>query len=94
MWVGFSILFLWGEEKNKINSLKFVLTCQKAKFFLFPIYHYRFYLVVCRFTLVANGLWYGVVRDYEAKTYQFTPTYFTSHKRSQTAETRMHYTIC
>jgi hypothetical protein len=55
MWVGFSILFLWGEEKNKINSLKFVLTCQKAKFFLFPIYHYRFYLVVCRFTLVANG---------------------------------------
>ena len=41
-----------------------------------------------------NVLWYGVVRDYEAISYQFTPTFFTSHKRSQTAETRMHYTMC
>jgi len=24
----------------------------------------------------SNGLWYGVVRDYEAITYQFTPTVF------------------
>ncbi len=41
-----------------------------------------------------NFLWYGVVRDYEAKTYQFTPTFFTSHKPSKTSETRMHYTMC
>ena len=27
-------------------------------------------------------------------TYQGTPTYFTSHKPSKTAETRMHYTMC
>ena len=39
-------------------------------------------------------LWYGVVRDYEAISYQFTPTFFTSHKRSQISETRMHYTMC
>lgn len=30
-------------------------------------------------------LWYGVVREYEAKTYQFTPTFFTSHKPSKAA---------
>ena len=41
-----------------------------------------------------NVLWYGVVRDYEAISYQFIPTFFTSHKRSQTVETRMHYTMC
>ena len=41
-----------------------------------------------------NVLWYGVVRDYEAISYQFTPTFFTSHKRSYTTETRMHYTMC
>jgi len=41
-----------------------------------------------------NGLWYGVVRDYEAISYQFTLTIFTSHKPSQTSETRMHYTMC
>jgi hypothetical protein len=41
-----------------------------------------------------NVLWYGVVRDFEALSYQFTPTFFTSHKRSKTAETRMHYTMC
>jgi len=34
------------------------------------------------------------VRDYEAISYQFTPTFFTCHKRSKTAETRMHYTMC
>jgi hypothetical protein len=44
--------------------------------------------------MAANVLWYGVVRDYEAKTYQFTMTFFTSHKASQTSETRMHYTMC
>ena len=44
--------------------------------------------------LGGNGLWYGVVRDYEAISYQVTPTFFTSHKRPKTAETRMHYTIC
>lgn len=37
---------------------------------------------------------YGVVRDYEANSCQDTPTYFTSHKRSKTSETRMHYTHC
>ena len=36
-----------------------------------------------------NVLWYGVVRDYEAISYQFTPNFFTSHKHSQTSETRM-----
>ncbi|MPN04924.1 hypothetical protein SDC9_152172 [bioreactor metagenome] len=45
-------------------------------------------------TMNANGLWYGVVREYEAISYQFTPTFFTSCKRSQTFETRMHYTMC
>jgi hypothetical protein len=34
------------------------------------------------------------VRDNEAISYQFTPTFFTSHKCSQTSETRMHYTMC
>jgi len=46
------------------------------------------------YTLGGNGLWYGVVRDYEAISYQFTPTAFTSHKRLQITETRMHYTMC
>lgn len=41
-----------------------------------------------------NVLWYGVVREFEAINYQFTPTFFTSHKPSKTAETRMHYTMC
>jgi len=41
-----------------------------------------------------NVLWYGVVRDYEAISYQITPTFFTSYKCSQTTETRMHYTMC
>ncbi len=44
--------------------------------------------------ITPNGLWYGVVRDYEAISYQYTLTIFTSHKRSQTTETRMHYTMC
>lgn len=44
--------------------------------------------------MTANGLWYGVVRDYEAISYQFIPTFFTSHKPSKTTETRMHYTMC
>ncbi|HQP14298.1 MAG TPA: hypothetical protein PLN58_06380, partial [Bacilli bacterium] len=46
------------------------------------------------FLLVANVLWYGVVRDYEAISYQFTPTFFTSRKRPKTSEIRMHYTMC
>ena len=54
MWVGFPSFFLRGEEKNKINSIKFALSCQKAKSFLFSIYHYRYCLLVCLFTLVAN----------------------------------------
>jgi len=41
-----------------------------------------------------NGLWYGVVRDFEAISYQFTLTFFTSHEPWQTSETRMHYTMC
>ena len=44
--------------------------------------------------LLPNGWWYGVERDYEAISYQFTPTFFTSHKRQNTPETRMHYTMC
>lgn len=35
-----------------------------------------------------------VVRDYGAISYQFTPTFFTSHEPSQITETRMHYTMC
>ena len=31
--------------------------------------------------LAGNGLWYGVVRDYEAKTYQFTPTFLRAVNR-------------
>ena len=34
MWVGVSFVFLRVGEKNKINSLKFALTYQKAKSFL------------------------------------------------------------
>jgi len=44
--------------------------------------------------MLGNGLWYGVVQDYEAISYQFTPTFFTSHKRSHTSKTRIHYTMC
>jgi len=40
------------------------------------------------------NLWYGVVRDFEAITYQFTPTFFSSHKRSKTSVTLMHSTMC
>jgi hypothetical protein len=29
--------------------------------------------------MAANVLWYGVVRDYEAISYQVIPTFFTSH---------------
>jgi hypothetical protein len=36
------------------------------------------------YQITGNGLWYGVVRDYEAISYQFTPTFFTSHKLTQT----------
>ena len=39
-------------------------------------------------------LWYGVVREYEVASYQFTPTFFTSHKRSKTSEACMHFTMC
>ena len=34
------------------------------------------------------------MRDYEAISYQFTTTFFTSHKPLQHTETRMHYTGC
>jgi len=44
--------------------------------------------------MAANCLRYGVVRENEAITYQFTITFFTSFKRSPTSETRMHYTMC
>jgi hypothetical protein len=37
---------------------------------------FYFSTVVCLFTLGGNGLWYGVVREYEAITYQATPTFF------------------
>jgi len=46
------------------------------------------------FNMAGNVRWYGVVRDYETISYQFTPIFFTSHKPSKTAETRMHYTMC
>jgi hypothetical protein len=40
-----------------------------------------------------NGRRYGVVRDYETISYQFTLAFFTSHKPSKTTKTRMHYTM-
>ena len=40
-----------------------------------------------------NEWWYAIVRDYEAKTFQFTSTFFTSQEPSKTSETRMHYTM-
>ena len=39
------------------------------------------------------GLWYGVVRDWKLLSYQVTPTFYTSHIRSKTDETRMNYTM-
>ena len=44
-------------------------------------------------TFGGNGWRYGVVRDYEAISYQFTPTFFKSHEPLKTSETRMHYTV-
>ncbi len=48
---------------------------------VFP-HNYKFYLN----SMCDNILLYGVVRDYEAISYQFTPTFLTSHKHSQTSE--------
>ena len=33
-------------------------------------------------------------KELRAISYQFTPTFFTSHERSKTSETRMHYAMC
>ena len=57
-------------------------------------FHNQVSMFVSVFSLGGNVLWYGVVRDYEAISYQFTPTFFTSRKPSKTSETRMHYTMC
>jgi len=46
------------------------------------------------FSILSNFLWYGIVRDYEAKTYQFTPTFFTSPQTLEICPTRIHYTMC
>jgi hypothetical protein len=54
----------------------------------------RILMVFQKQPMLGNVLWYGVVRDFEVKTYQFTPTFFMSHKRSKPTETRMHYTMC
>jgi len=48
----------------------------------------------CFERIICNGWWYGVVWEYEAISYQFTPTFFTSHKPSKISETRMHYAMC
>jgi hypothetical protein len=58
-------LLLRRGEKNKINlaspnstSFRFhqiALSCQKAKPLLILIYHYRIWLLVCLFTLVASS---------------------------------------
>jgi hypothetical protein len=38
---------------------------------------------------------YGIVREYEAICYHLHPDFFyVSHKRPQTTETRMNYTMC
>jgi len=66
MWVGFPFSFLRVGEKNKINSIKFALSYQKAKSFLFSIYHYRICLLVCLFTLVANVPGIATVADLRA----------------------------
>jgi hypothetical protein len=41
-----------------------------------------------------NVRWYGDVRDYEAISYQFTWTFFTSHKPLKTTKTLINYTMC
>jgi hypothetical protein len=41
-----------------------------------------------------NSLIFQRVGRIKAVSYQFTPTFFTSHKRPKTSETRMHYTMC
>jgi hypothetical protein len=52
------------------------------------------YFVKLRGSMFGNVLWYGDVRDYEAISYQFTLTFFTSHKCSKTTETLINYTHC
>jgi len=37
MWVGVSFFFVGGKKKNKINSIKFALSYQKAKSLLISI---------------------------------------------------------
>jgi len=46
MWVGVSIVFLRVGEKNKINSLKFALTYQRAKSILISILSLSYQVVV------------------------------------------------
>jgi hypothetical protein len=81
MWMGFPSSFFAGGRKkqNKFSyaelrlappnyvSIKFALSSQKAKSFLFSIYHYRNCLLVCLFTLVANGGSYTQGREFPDK---------------------------
>jgi hypothetical protein len=48
--------FMWVGEKNKINSLKFAQTYQRAKYILILNLSISYLSVDCLFTLVANVL--------------------------------------
>jgi len=56
MWVGFLSSFFVGGRKKQ-NKFPSNLHCPVKKLnpFLFQFYHYRICLLVCLFTLVANG---------------------------------------
>jgi len=66
---GFFLLSLRGEEKNKINSIKFALSCQKAKSFLILNLSISYLSAVSVFTLVANGQRYIVGRRKGTKNF-------------------------
>ena len=51
-------------------------------------------MIIVEFKIGHNVLWYAVIRDLEAISYQATLAFFTSHKHWQSTETRMHYTMC
>ncbi|HAM99035.1 MAG TPA: hypothetical protein DCQ26_10540 [Marinilabiliales bacterium] len=53
----------------------------------------RFQLHPIAYKRIINVLWYGVVRDNEAISYQLTPTFFTSYKLSQTTEPQLFYIV-
>jgi hypothetical protein len=71
MWVGFPSSFFAGGGTNQ-SSIKFALSCQKAKFFLILILSISYLSVVCPFTRVANVWALGAVADFGAQNYHYT----------------------